>query len=48
MKKGQVVYSEEFGRGVVDKTSPSKSLVSVKFRHYGVRTLLSSSIQIVK
>jgi len=44
MKKGQLVFHREFGRGLVVKKSPSGSIVQTRFKHFGLQTTLSSDL----
>ena len=48
MKKGQLVYHREFGRGLVVKRSPSGSIVQTRFKHFDLQITLSSDLTIVK
>lgn len=48
MNKGLLVYNKEFGRGIVNKISPSGSLVEVRFKHFGYQVVLSGSLTQVK
>ena len=48
MKKGTLVFNEENGRGLVIKTSPSKSLIEVNFKHKGAIVVLKSSLSKIK
>ncbi len=44
---GKLVFHKELGRGIVEKISPSKSLVQVRFKHTGKEIVLSSTLQIL-
>ena len=44
MKRDQLVHHKEFGRGLIQKVSPSASLIQVKFKHLGNQTVLSSTL----
>ena len=44
---GKLVFHKELGRGIVEKVSPSKSLVQVRFKHAGKEIVLSSTLQIL-
>lgn len=44
MQVGKLVFHSEFGRGLIGKVSPSKSLIMVNFKHFGSRTVLSGSL----
>ena len=47
MKVLDLVYSKEFGRGIVAKISPSKSIILVRFKSYGPVQVISSSLVIL-
>lgn len=44
---GKLVFHKELGRGIVEKISPSKSLVEVRFKHTGKEVVLSGTLQIL-
>ena len=48
MKKGTLVFNKENGRGLVIKTSPSGSLVEVKFQNSICKVVLNSTLTIIK
>ena len=48
MKVGVLVFSKNFERGIVERISPSGFLVSVKFKNYGLQTVLSGSLTVIK
>ena len=47
MRKGDLVFHAEFGRGLVTQISPSRSVIMVNFKHYGVQTVLSGSLTVL-
>jgi hypothetical protein len=44
---GKLVFHKELGRGIVEKISPSKSLIEVRFKHAGKEVVLNSTLQIL-
>jgi len=48
MKKGSLVYHKEFGRGIVERKSPSASLIEVRFKHFVNTIVLSSSLKTLR
>lgn len=48
MKEGSIVFNNELGRGIVEKISPSGSLVRVRFKNYSTQVVLRSSIRLIK
>lgn len=49
MKKGTLVFNKENGQGLIIKTSPSGSLVEVKFQRHAIcKVVLNSSLTIIK
>lgn len=47
MKIGKLIYHEDFGRGIIEKKSPSGSLIGVRFKKYEERVVLSSSLTLL-
>lgn len=48
MNLSQLVHSKEYGRGIIEKISPSKSIYLVRFKNFGELKVLSSSVTLVK
>lgn len=48
MEKGILVYHKNFERGIVEKLSPSGFIISVRFKHFGFKTVLNSTLTIIK
>lgn len=48
IKIGSLVYNKTFGRGIVEKISPSKSLVVIQTKFFGQRTVLFCSLTLIK
>jgi len=48
MKEGSIVFNNELGRGIVEKISPSGSLVRVRFKHFTTQVVLRSSIRLIQ
>tara|TARA_Y100001937_G_scaffold33125_2_gene47224 strand:- start:1693 stop:1875 length:183 start_codon:yes stop_codon:yes gene_type:complete len=60
MKKGQLVYHEKFGRGIVVKANRlrfaskyrnkglGEEMVQTRFKHWGLQITLDSDLTIVK
>ena len=48
MKKGTLVSHNNFERGIVENISPSGSVITVRFKHYGYKAVLSSSLNILR
>lgn len=47
MKLNTLVHHSDYGRGLVTKISPSKSLVEVNFNHFGLITVLNYCLTII-
>ena len=47
MKEGSIVFNNELGRGIVEKISPSGSIVRVRFKH-NTQVVLRSSIRLIQ
>jgi len=47
MDKGSLVYSQDFGCGIIEKISPSKSLIEVRFEDFPQKVVLSSTLELV-
>ena len=45
MDIGSLVFSKEFGRGIIEKISPSNSLMEVRFKNFPNVVLLSTSLE---
>jgi hypothetical protein len=48
MKKGILVYHNNFERGIVENVSPSGSIISVRFKNFGYKAVLSSTLEIIR
>jgi hypothetical protein len=45
--KGKLVFHKELGRGIVENVSPSRSLITVRFKHYAEQVVLSGTLQVL-
>lgn len=48
MKKGQLVFHKEFGRGIISKISPSGFIILVRFKNFMPRQVINGSLQLIK
>ena len=48
MKIGELVNHNNFERGIIEYISPIKSIIVVRFKHYGYKSVLSSTLTILK